>query len=176
MFSSRCFSFSLLINISFPPILVYYTLLHLTCLSNFNYSSPQPHFNAFYFSCYLITRFLLMAYYCIPKCSTITVCLFMFQFVDFNLIFLCLQVSCKDSDLLTGDSLSELNDKPLPPLTILTLTAVIAHNKRTSNNEIISVSGLVHSKFPLDGAPLQRPFQQQFCGWLYFFNIYLQLS
>ena len=51
-----------------------------------------------------------------------------------------------------------------PPVVIMTLNPRITYNKKTKQNEIIIISCLVHTHFPLDQAPPNPLHNQFFCG------------
>lgn len=51
-----------------------------------------------------------------------------------------------------------------PPIVIMTLNPRITYNKKTRQNEIIMISSLVHTHFPLDQAAPTPLYNQFFCG------------
>lgn len=51
-----------------------------------------------------------------------------------------------------------------PPIVIMTLHPRMAYNKKTRQNEILIISCLVHTHYPLDQAPPTPLHNHFFCG------------
>lgn len=60
-----------------------------------------------------------------------------------------------------------------PPIVIMTLNPRIAYNKKTRQNEILILSCLVHTNFPIDQTPPTPHHNQFFCGDYYYVYIYI---
>ncbi|KAL1248604.1 hypothetical protein QQF64_021922, partial [Cirrhinus molitorella] len=61
------------------------------------------------------------------------------------------------------DLISVVKDLPPPPLVVMSISLKTVQNPKTHQNEIVSLSALIHHKFPLDKAPPRPPFQTHFC-------------
>lgn len=51
-----------------------------------------------------------------------------------------------------------------PPIIIMTLNPRITYNKKMKTNEILIISCLIHTQFPVDQAPPTTLHNQFFCG------------
>uniref|UniRef100_A0A673IAW4 DNA polymerase n=1 Tax=Sinocyclocheilus rhinocerous TaxID=307959 RepID=A0A673IAW4_9TELE len=61
------------------------------------------------------------------------------------------------------DLISVVKDLSPPPLVVMSISLKTVQNPKTHQNEIVSLSALIHHKFPLDKAPPRPPFQTHFC-------------
>lgn len=60
-----------------------------------------------------------------------------------------------------------------PPIVVMTLNPRITYNKKTRQNEILVISCLVHTNFPMDQAPPTPLYNQYFCGkYTIFFHLF----
>jgi len=51
-----------------------------------------------------------------------------------------------------------------PPIVVMTLNPRVTYNKKTKQNEILILSCLVHTHFPMDQALPTPLYNQYFCG------------
>ncbi|XP_026057085.1 DNA polymerase alpha catalytic subunit-like [Carassius auratus] len=59
--------------------------------------------------------------------------------------------------------ISVVKDLSPPPLVVMSISLKTVQNPKTHQNEIVSLSALIHHQFPLDKAPPRPPFQTHFC-------------
>uniref|UniRef100_A0A3P8U5A2 DNA polymerase n=1 Tax=Amphiprion percula TaxID=161767 RepID=A0A3P8U5A2_AMPPE len=71
---------------------------------------------------------------------------------------------CKVEALaLRSDLVTVIKDLPPPPVTVMSISLKTVQNPKTHQNEIVSLTALIHYGFHMDKAPPRPPYQTHFC-------------